>query len=78
MVSDLQKTLTNKNARITSQKITEKYVIFRRNKSTRSVDLTNIDDADMVVYGDDTNLRDVSSAKGVQIAANKISKKYKK
>ena len=78
MVADLQKTLPNKNARITSQKITEKYEIFRRNKSTRSVDLTNTDDADTVVYDDNTNLRDVSSAKGAQIAANKISKKYKK
>ena len=78
MVADFQKTLTKKNARIAAQKISEKYKKFRKNKLKKPVNLTNIDDADTVAYDENTDLRDVLSTKGAQIAANKISKKYKK
>ena len=78
LVADLQKNLTNKNACIAAQKISEKYKKFRRNKLNKSVNLTDIDDTDMVAYDEDTDLRDVLSTKGAQIATSQISKKYKK
>ena len=76
MVADIQKTLIHKNPRIAAQKISKKYKKFRRNKLTKSVHLTDIDDADTVAYDEDTDLSDVLSTEGAQIAANKISKNY--
>ena len=78
LVADIQKTLTNKNAHIAAQKISEKYKKFRRSKLKKPVNLTNIDDADALAYDKNTDLRDVLSTKGAQIAASKISKKHKK
>ena len=74
MVADVQETLTNKNVRIAAQKISQKYKKIR-NKIPIPFNLTELADADNIVYDNNTNLGDVSSSKVVQIAAKKISQK---
>ena len=65
-----------KNARITAQKISQKYKKIRNNRPT-PFNLEELADADNIVYDNDTSLGDVSSSKGVQIAAKRISQKYR-
>ena len=76
-VADVQKTLTNKNACITAKRINKKDKKSRRKNSTKSVDLANIDDADTTVYDHNTDMRDISSTKRMQIAADKYQKVLK-
>ena len=75
-MADVQETLTNKNVRIAAQKISQKYKKIR-NKIPIPFNLTELADADNIVYDNNTNLGDVSSSKVVQIAAKKISQKYR-
>ena len=72
-MADVQETLTYKNVRIAAQKISQKYKKIR-NKITILFNLTELADADNIVYNNNTNLGDVSSSKGVQIAAKKYRK----
>ena len=61
----------SKLARIAATRTSKKYRTLR-SKTPRLFNLADLADAEAVVCTNDTDLKDVSSAKGMQIATNKI------
>ena len=68
----------NKNTKIAAKKILQKFEKIAQKKTPLSFNLTDVADAETVDYNNDTNISDVLSSKGAQIAAKKISDKYRK
>ena len=67
-----------KSAQIAARKIVQKYKKLSKKKLSLPFNISDIANADETVdYNDDTNINDVSSNKGAQIAAKKIVKKYR-
>ena len=63
---------SKKSAQISAKKISDKYKKVRYKKLPLPFEFRDIADAESVVYTDDRNMEDVSSNRGVTIAANKI------
>ena len=77
-LNDIAKLKPGKSAQIAAKKISEKYKKIRSKKPPLPFKLTDVVDAETVDYNKDTSLIDVASNKSAQIAATKISDKYKK
>ena len=60
------------------KKISQKYKKIRNKRAPIPFNLNRLGDTDSVVYANDTDLQDVSSSRGANIAAKNILQKYKK
>ena len=78
LVAYVQETLTNKNARITPKKISQKSKKLRNERAPIPFNLARLADAGSVFYTKDTDLRDVFSCRSANIAAKKYRKNIKK
>ena len=68
----------NRNTKKAAKKILQKYKKIAQKKTPLSFNLTDMADTETVDYNNDTNINDVLSSKSAEIAAKKISDKYRK
>ena len=68
----------NRNTKKAAKKILQKYKKIAQKKTPLPFNLTDVADTETVDYNNDTNINDVLSSKSAEIAAKKISGKYRK
>ena len=78
LVQEVQGTASSKNAGTVAKIISNKYKKMRSKRPLLPFNLNDLAEEESIVYNDDRNMNDVRLNNNANIAANRISKKYKK
>ena len=75
--TDFNDITSSKSAQIAARNILNKFKKIARKKSNFPFNLSDIADAETLQYNNDTDINDNTSSKSAQIAAKKLTDKYR-